>query len=104
MSLKNHFKERPATMALLEFPHKKKRTIATGNKGQMSDADKFNYTVRELRIMLNKLSKDNFDNVAKKILNDFNFNPALLNELVKIIFVKATTESKYLEIYVRLCI
>jgi hypothetical protein len=70
----------------------------------MSDADKFNATVRELRIMLNKLSKDNFEIVAKHILNDYQFTPALLNELMKIIFMKATTENTYLELYVRLCI
>lgn len=70
----------------------------------MSEADKFNYTVRELRILLNKLSKDNFDNVSRKIINDFSFTPSLLNELMKIIFMKATTESTYLEIYVKLCI
>ena len=70
----------------------------------MTEADKFNATVRELRIMLNKLSKDNFDNVTKHILNDYQFTPALLNELMKIIFMKATTENTYLELYVRLCI
>ena len=70
----------------------------------MSEADKFNYTVRELRILLNKLSKDNFDNVSRKIVNDFSVTPSILNELMKIIFMKATTESTYLELYVRLCI
>lgn len=70
----------------------------------MTESDKFNYTVRELRIMLNKLSVDNFDTVSKKILNDFSITPSLLNELMKIIFMKATTEVAYLEVYVRLCI
>ncbi len=93
-------------MSLLDFPHKKKRQIqaTAGGKAQMSEADKFNYTVRELRIMLNKLSKDNFDNVSKSILHDFSFTPSLLNELMKIIFMKATTENTYLELYVKLCI
>ncbi len=90
-------------MALLEFPHKKKRTIRPAVAGD-NEVDKFNFTVRELRILLNKLSKDNFDNVTKHILNDYLFTPALLNELMKIIFMKATTESTYLELYVRLCI
>jgi hypothetical protein len=66
----------------------------------MTDADKFNYTVRELRILLNKLSKGNFETVTKKILNDFQYTPSILKELMKIIFMKATTEKTYLEIYV----
>lgn len=61
-------------------------------------------TVKELRIMLNKLSKDNFDVITKQILNDYSFTPSLLNELMKIIFMKATTELNYLEYYVKLCI
>lgn len=61
-------------------------------------------TVRELRILLNKLSKDNFDTVTKQILNDYSFTPSLLNELMKIIFMKATTEETYLSTYVKLCI
>jgi hypothetical protein len=61
-------------------------------------------TVKELRIMLNKLSKDNFDLITKQILNDYSFTPSLLNELMKIIFMKATTELNYMEHYVRLCI
>ena len=66
----------------------------------MTDADKFNYPVRELRILLNKLSKGNFETVTKKILNDFQYTPSILKELMKIIFMKATTEKTYLEIYV----
>lgn len=89
-------------MALLDFPHKRRRNPLRHN--DMNESDKFNYTVRELRILLNKLSNDNFEVVSKKILNDYNFTPSLLNELMKIIFMKATTEDTYLEIYVRLCI
>ena len=102
MSFKNQFKVRPPNMALLDFPHKKKRNLKKGDA--MTESDKFNYTVRELRIMLNKLSNDNFETVSKKILNDFNITSSVLNELMKIIFMKATTEVAYLEVYVRLCI
>lgn len=70
----------------------------------MSEIDKFNLTVKELRIMLNKLSKDNYDTISKSILSEYSFSPSLLNELLKIIFMKATTESTYLELYVKLCI
>lgn len=88
-------------MALLDFPHKKRRNL---RQSEMSETDKFNFTVRELRILLNKLSKDNFELVSKKILHDYSFTPSLLNELMKIIFMKSTTEATYLEIYVKLCI
>ena len=69
----------------------------------MTEADKFNMTVRDLRILLNKLSKDNFESMSSKILEDYSFTPSLLNELMKIIFMKATTEETYLELYVKLC-
>ena len=88
-------------MALLDFPHKKRKKQFGVN---MSETDKFNYTVRQLRILLNKLSRDNFDNISNMILEKYNFSPSLLSELTKIIFMKATTESTYLELYVKLCI
>ncbi len=69
----------------------------------MSEVDKFNNTVKILRTTLNKLSKDNFDLLSKNILNQYSFTPSLLNELVKIIFMKATIELTYLELYVKLC-
>jgi len=93
-------------MALLDFPHINKRQIKSHGgiqNSNLSDADKFNYNVRELRILLNKLSKGNFNIVSKKILNDFQYTPSILKELMNIIFMKATTESTYLEYYVKLC-
>jgi hypothetical protein len=101
LSFRPQFRARPPNMALLDFPHKKKRNL---RQNEMSETDKFNLTVRELRILLNKLSKDNFENVARKITHDYSFSPSLLNELMKILFMKATTEATYLELYVRLCI
>lgn len=89
-------------MAILDFPHKRKGKIRSKNN-QQTEADKFNQTVRELRILLNKLSKDNFETVTKEILKE-TFTPSLLNELMKIIFMKSTTETAYLELYVKLCI
>ncbi len=106
LSLRTLYKDRPANMALLDFPHINKRQIKSHGgiqNSNLSDADKFNYNVRELRILLNKLSKGNFDIVSKKILNDFQYTPSILKELMKIIFMKATTESTYLEYYVKLC-
>lgn len=38
------------------------------------------------------------------MINDFDYNPSLLQELMKIIFMKSTTETAYLDIYIKLCI
>ena len=37
-------------------------------------------------------------------MKDFDYNPSLLYELMKIIFMKATTEMSFMEYYVRLCV
>ena len=96
-------------MAKLDFPYKKRNIIR--NPGEvgvfgniLTDEDKFNKSVREIRILLNKLSQDNFEIVSKAILTHYNYTPSLLNELMKIIFMKATTESTYLPLYVKLCL
>ena len=57
----------------------------------------------QIRILLNKLSEGNFEVIQDKLLRDFEYTPSLLYELMKIIFMKATTESTYLEYYVKLC-
>ena len=50
------------------------------------------------------MSDGNFDIIEGKLLKDFDYNPSLLYELMKIIFMKATTENSFMEIYVRLCV
>ena len=37
-------------------------------------------------------------------MNDFDYNPSLLQELMKIIFMKSTTETAYLDLYIKLCV
>jgi hypothetical protein len=50
------------------------------------------------------LSDGNYDVIEGRLLKDFEYNPSLLYELMKIIFMKSTTEQSFLEIYVRLCV
>ena len=70
LSLRDANKTRPLTMALLDFPHKKR--LARFNKdaksGSKSDFEKFNETVGEIRILLNKLSASNFEVIQKKLI------------------------------------
>ena len=37
-------------------------------------------------------------------MNDFDYNPSLLQELMKIIFMKSTTETAFLDLYIKLCV
>lgn len=100
-SMKNEFKQRPENMAELNFPHKKRGTNGFRKK-VLNEKDKFNKLLGELRILLNKLSMSNFETISEQLLA-FQYNPSLLYELMKMIFIKSTGEHSYLDVYVKLC-
>ena len=99
--MKANNKQRPDNMAELNFPHKKRGTNGFRKK-PLTEKDKFNKTVGEIRILLNKLTNSNFDTISSQLLN-FTYNPSLLYELMKMIFIKSTCEHYYLDVYVKLC-
>lgn len=100
--LKQNNKQRPMNMAELDFPSKKK--VSTRHrKNLLTEKDKFNKFVGDIRILLNKLSTNNFDTISQRLLNNFQYTPSLLYELMKMIFLKSTLEHAYLDVYVRLC-
>jgi hypothetical protein len=101
LSLRSANRDRPVNMALLDFPHKRRKTDF--RKQPLSEVDKFNQSVGQIRIQLNKLTQSNFDSITSQLLTKFEYTPSLLNELMKIVFMKATTETMYLDAYVRLC-
>lgn len=91
-------------MALLILPHKKRQVRLKKEEKEANEKEQqFQASVGKLRSLLNKISKDNFDKVQSQILNSFDFNPSLLKELMKIIFMKSTTETSYLDVYIQLC-
>ena len=53
---------------------------------------------------MNKITKENFDKVQHQLMTGFDYNPSLLLELMKIIFSKSTTETAYLDLYIKLCV
>ena len=63
-SLRKDNKERPENMAELNFPHKQKGSHLSRKK-VLTEKDKFNKTVGEIRQLLNKLSASNFDTISK---------------------------------------
>lgn len=102
-SFKQAHKQRPTNMAELDFPSKKRGANANGfRKRPMTEKDRFNKTLGDIRILLNKLSQSNFETISGKLLK-FTYNPSLLYELMKMIFIKSTGEHAYLDVYVKLC-
>ena len=89
-------------MAVLDLP-KKDRGHTFSRKKPMTEKDKFNKMVGEIRILLNKLSGANFETIKEKLINNFTYTPSLLYELMKMIFIKSTGEHSYLDVYVKLC-
>jgi len=59
-------------------------------------------TVRNLRILLNKLAKDNFARIADTVLNNFEYNTEILGELAHILFNKCVKEHTYIDVYMQL--
>mmetsp|Transcript_5791 Transcript_5791/g.7814 ORF Transcript_5791/g.7814 Transcript_5791/m.7814 type:complete len:116 (+) Transcript_5791:856-1203(+) len=107
MGFKDKCRTRPNNMALLVLPHKKRqfKMGAASLFGAEKEAhNKFTTQVGKLRILLNKISKENFDKVQHQLMNDFDYNPSLLQELMKIIFMKSTTETAFLDLYIKLCV
>jgi len=62
MSLRAANKMRPENMTELDFPHKIRPVL---RKKPLTQEDKFNRMVGELRILLNKLSRSNFDTIKE---------------------------------------
>jgi hypothetical protein len=56
-------------MKLLDFPHKK-RGKKYGFRLEETDADRFNKTVKEMRILLNKISTSNYHKVRECLIQD----------------------------------
>lgn len=103
LGLRADNKTRPVNMTLLDFPHKKRKGEFRRNE-EVSEIDRFNKNVRQIRILLNKLSNSNFETLETQIVKDFEYTPSLLYELMKQVFMKATTEQSFMELYVRLCV
>ena len=88
-------------MAELNFPYKTRGSQGF-RKTPLTEKDKFNKTLGEIRILLNKISMANFDTISQKLIS-IQYNPSLLYELMKMIFIKSTGEHYYLDVYVKLC-
>jgi hypothetical protein len=57
--------------------------------------------IRNIRILLNKLAKDNFVRVSDSILNN-DYNPEVMKSLVNTLFNKCVNEHTYIDLYMKL--
>ncbi|MDR3736322.1 MAG: MIF4G domain-containing protein [Acidobacteriaceae bacterium] len=91
---------RPKDMRAIEIPLKSNLNIKFEyQEVQRSETAE---AVRNLRILLNKLSRDNFARITDTILNTFTFNQEVLEELARILFNKCVNEHKYIDVYMQL--
>jgi hypothetical protein len=65
--------------------------------------DKQVVIIKEVRNILNKISKSNYKEMCKQIANNFPYTPIVLEELSKILFNKAVKEANYVDYYMELC-
>ena len=72
---------KPKDMKLIEMPLKSKTTVQPSKPGQAEEGDT-SESIRNLRILLNKLSRDNFARISDTVLNNFAYNKEILQELV----------------------
>ena len=74
---------RPKDMKHIEMPLKSKAEAQAAKPGQAEEADT-SESIRNLRILLNKLSRDNFARITDTIMNNFVYNKEILQSLVVI--------------------
>ena len=117
MEMRAKYLEAPKGMAKMDLPHLSKSVLFPKKNSKQRDKylednwgranpntryDQFNDSVRKIREYLNKLTPQNYKKIKDKLLKKFQFNAQLLKQLSKMIFLKATTEQNYIEIYVDL--
>eukprot|EP01022_Parablepharisma_sp_SALTPOND_P031848 TRINITY_DN818_c2_g1_i1.p4 TRINITY_DN818_c2_g1~~TRINITY_DN818_c2_g1_i1.p4 ORF type:complete len:458 (-),score=66.86 TRINITY_DN818_c2_g1_i1:2289-3662(-) len=101
LTFKEKCQRRPKDMRPIEIPLKSKANIQFSPYEQVQRTEAAE-SVRNLRILLNKLAGENFARVSDTILNNFAYTEGILQELAKILFNKCVKEPKYIHLYIEL--
>ncbi|KAG8926081.1 hypothetical protein FRC01_009363 [Tulasnella sp. 417] len=88
-------------------PPRETLTLVGRNKAAL-DESSLEFVERQVRILLNKLTSENFDSVSDQIVHWVNDsesenNGRVLSLIIKLVFEKATEESHWANMYARLC-
>ncbi len=92
---------RPKDMRVIEIPLKSNINIKFQPYEEVQRSETAE-AVRNLRILLNKLARDNFARISDSILNNFSYNEEILKELASILFNKCVKEHTYIDVYMQL--
>lgn len=88
-------------MRMIEIPLKSKLNIQFSSAEQIERTETAE-SVRNLRILLNKLAGENFARVSDTIQNNFVYTGEILETLAKMLFNKCVKEPKYIHLYIKL--
>ena len=86
---------------MIEMPLKSKSNIQF-SPFEQTERTEAAESVRNIRILLNKLAAENFARVSDTILNNFIYTTEILEGLSKILFNKCIREHKYIHLYIKL--
>ena len=91
-----------STEAINKIDFSKEMKEAEKNKEKFLELSKKEQITNELRGLLNKLTKNNFDAVKNKIIKLINNNKDNQAKLIEILFPKAINEKRYIELYAKI--
>ena len=81
----------------------KENEAAEENKKKFEENDKKDSVKKELRSILNIMTKDNYDETKSQILEIIKENVEYQEKFLNIFFIKAVMEKSYAELYANLC-
>jgi len=88
-------------MRMIEMPLKSKLNIQFSTEEQIQRTEAAE-SIRNIRILLNKLAGENFARVSDTIQNNFAYTEEIVERLAKMLFNKCIKEPKYIHLYIKL--
>ena len=101
LSFKKKWKKAPYHMNFVDVPIKSK-DVTFPVPSIIHNETEYN-PVKEIRILLNTIAEENYEKIADKIVNEFEYNIHTLDALAKLLFNKSIKEPSYVDLYLRLC-
>jgi len=100
LQFRDKCQNRPKDMHPIEIPVKSNLNFKFDGYDDRKHSET-SEAIRNIRILLNKLAKDNYPRVADSILNN-DYNKEVLSSLVSILFNKCVNEHRYIDLYMKL--